>query len=93
MNYGRQNQAIYLEDKYYENFLVTLAEVTKEYHVVIHAYCLMCNHYHLLDETLKANLSQIMKYVNGLYTQRFNRKYHKENNCRQSQDGQHLIDL
>jgi hypothetical protein len=37
MNYGRQNQAIYLEDKYYENFLVTLAEVTKEYHVVIHA--------------------------------------------------------
>ncbi len=78
MNRGRHNQAIYLEDKDYESFLVTLAEVTKEYHAVIHAYCLMTNHYHLLVETPKANLSQIMKHVNGLYTQRFNRKYHKD---------------
>jgi len=78
MNRGRHNQAIYLEDKDYEAFLTTLSEVTKEYHAVIHAYCLMSNHYHLLIETPKANLSQIMKHVNGLYTQRFNRKYKKD---------------
>jgi putative transposase len=78
MNRGRDHQTIYLEDKDYEVFLGTLAEVTKEYHAVIHAYCLMTNHYHLLVETPKANLGQIMKHVNGLYTQRYNRKYKKD---------------
>ncbi|MBV1907672.1 MAG: transposase [Kangiellaceae bacterium] len=78
INRGRDNQSIYLEDKDYESFLATLAEVTKEYHAVIHAYCLITNHYHLLIETPKANLGQIMKHVNGLYTQRYNRKYKKD---------------
>jgi REP element-mobilizing transposase RayT len=56
MNRGRDHQSIYLEDEDYEIFLGTLAEVTKEYHGVIHAYCLMTNRYHLLVETPKANL-------------------------------------
>lgn len=78
MNSGRDHQSIYLEDEDYEVFLATLAEVTKEYQAVIHAYCLMTNHYHLLVETPKANLSQIMKHISSLYTQRFNRKYQKD---------------
>ncbi len=78
MNRGRDNQTIYWDDEDYVAFLGTLAEVTKEYHAVIHAYCLMTNHYHLLIETPKANLSQIMKHINGFYTQRFNRKYRKD---------------
>ncbi|MDD4558388.1 MAG: addiction module toxin RelE, partial [bacterium] len=28
---------------------------------VIHAYCLMSNHYHLIVETPEGNLSQIMQ--------------------------------
>ncbi|HDZ02713.1 MAG TPA: hypothetical protein ENH52_14930 [Nitrospirae bacterium] len=32
----------------------------------------MSNHYHLLLETPKANLSRIMRHVNGIYTQRYN---------------------
>ncbi len=78
MNRGRDSQTIYWDDEDYVVFLGTLAEVTKEYHAVIHAYCLMTNHYHLLIETPKANLSQIMKHINGFYTQRFNRKYKKD---------------
>jgi putative transposase len=31
------------------------------------------NHYHLLIETPKANLSRIMQHINGVYTQRYNR--------------------
>jgi len=78
MNRGRHSQAIYRDDDDYKIFLNTLSEVTKEYSAVIHAYCLMTNHYHLLIETPKANLSQIMKHVNGLYTQRYNRKHKKD---------------
>ncbi len=33
----------------------------------------MNNYYHHLIETPKANLSQIMKHINGLYSQRYNR--------------------
>ncbi len=33
----------------------------------------MDNHYHLLIETLEGNLSQGMRQLNGLYTQRFNK--------------------
>ena len=78
MNRGRHSQSIFRDDDDYEVFLNTLSEVTKEYNAVIHAYCLMTNHYHLLVETPKANLSQIMKHINGLYTQRYNRKHKKD---------------
>jgi hypothetical protein len=33
----------------------------------------MGNYYHILIETPKANLSRIMRHVNGVYTQRYNR--------------------
>ncbi|MDH5328272.1 MAG: transposase, partial [Gammaproteobacteria bacterium] len=39
---------------------------------IIHAYCLMGNHYHLLIETPNANLGRIMRHINGVYTQRYN---------------------
>jgi putative transposase len=35
----------------------------------------MNNHYHLLIETVDANLSAGMRQLNGIYTQSFNRKY------------------
>ena len=33
----------------------------------------MGNHYHLLLQTPRANLSRIMRHINGVYTQRYNR--------------------
>jgi hypothetical protein len=33
----------------------------------------MGNHYHLLIETPRANLDRIMRHINGVYTQRYNR--------------------
>jgi hypothetical protein len=37
----------------------------------------MTNHYHLLVETLEANLSRRMRQLNGVYTQWFNRTHHR----------------
>lgn len=42
---------------------------------VCHAYCLMGNHYHLLIEVPEGILSRGMAWLNGVYTQKFNRKY------------------
>jgi hypothetical protein len=37
----------------------------------------MLNHYHLLIETPDANLSQVMRQLNGVYAQEFNRRHEK----------------
>ena len=68
------------EDIYRDNadralFLEVLSETVDRFNWVIHAYCLMGNHYHLLIETPDGNLSQGMRQLNGVYTQRFNRKH------------------
>jgi len=41
------------------------------------ANCLMPNHYHFVLETRRANLSRLMRQVNGVYTQRYNRRHGK----------------
>ena len=33
----------------------------------------MGNHYHVLIETPRANLGRVMRHINGVYTQRYNR--------------------
>ncbi|NOY16406.1 MAG: hypothetical protein GXP23_05650 [Gammaproteobacteria bacterium] len=73
MNCGQNRKAIFHNDAYFNAFLETLQEASQRFDAVIHAYCLMTNHYHLLIETPKANLSRIMRHVNGVYTQRHNR--------------------
>ena len=54
-------------------FLAVFGEVCKSYNWICHGYCLMTNHYHLLIETPDANLSQGMRQLNGVYSQKFNR--------------------
>jgi len=72
---GREN--IYLTDNDREVFLSILSEVFNKFNWHCHAYCLMSNHYHLLIETPRANLSKGMQFLNGVYTQRFNRIHHR----------------
>lgn len=58
-----------------EAFLEVLAEVIKQLNWTLHAYCLMSNHDHLLGETPDGNLSKGRRQLNGVYTQRFNRRH------------------
>ncbi|NNJ95622.1 MAG: hypothetical protein HKP12_00490 [Gammaproteobacteria bacterium] len=50
------------------------ANACERYGWYCHAYCLMTNHYHLLIETNRPTLSKGVKYLNGTYTQHFNRR-------------------
>jgi REP-associated tyrosine transposase len=58
-----------------KEWLQVLGHVCSRYNWVIHAYCQMTNHYHFLVETADGNLSKGMRQLNGLYTQRFNRRH------------------
>jgi putative transposase len=68
---------IYLQDDDFELFLQVSTDVCERYNWVVHAYCLMSNHYHLLVETPDANLSQGVRHLNGVFTQSMNRKHHQ----------------
>jgi REP element-mobilizing transposase RayT len=72
---GDGQEDIYLDDEDREIYLTVLDEVSERFNWVVHAYCLMSNHYHLLIETPDSNLSKGMRQLNGVYTQRFNRKH------------------
>lgn len=60
-----------------ERFLSYVQSASERYGAVIHVYCLMRNHYHLLLETPLGNLSQIMRHINGAYTTSFNAAHHR----------------
>jgi len=47
----------------------------RKYQWLCHAYCLMDTHDHLLVEAPEGNLSLGMRQLNGVYTQRFNRRH------------------
>ncbi len=49
-------------------------DARQKYGIVLHAYVMMTNHYHLLIETPQANLSRVMHFVNGSYTTYMNKK-------------------
>jgi REP element-mobilizing transposase RayT len=72
---GNARQAIYTDPADYTLWLSVLASVLERAHWRCYAYCLMSNHYHLLIETPEGNLSMGMRQLNGLYTQRFNRRH------------------
>jgi len=57
-----------------ERFLFYLKSAHERYGAIIHAYCLLSNHYHLLLETPQGNLSHILHHINGAYTVYFNAK-------------------
>lgn len=72
---GNARQKIFLDDKDYYLFLKCLDLTSKRYSFLVYSFCLMPNHYHLLLETPEGNLSKIMRQLNGVYTQKFNKKY------------------
>lgn len=71
---GNDQKAVFKSRRDREKFLEYLESATKRYDAVIHAYCLMDNHYHLLLETPSGNLPRIMAHINGAYTTYFNSK-------------------
>jgi len=55
---GNARAPIYRNDDDRLSFLAVLESVVKRYGWLCHAYCLMDNHYHLVIETPRPNLSR-----------------------------------
>ena len=76
-NRGNERRKIFWDDTDRGLFLQILSETIEHHNLHCHAWVLMDNHYHLLVETPIANLSSAMKHLNGIYTQKFNRRHHR----------------
>ena len=97
---GNERKPIFRDEKDRKLFLDTLFQVTERFNWLCHAYCLMGNHYHLVIETPDGNLSHGMRQLNGVYTQGFNRRYHRVGHLLQGrfkgilvQKDSHLLEL
>lgn len=74
---GNARAPIFLDDSDRHLFLETLGQVVERFNWLCHGYCLMDNHYHLMVETPEGNLAAGMRQLNGVYTQRFNRRHRR----------------
>lgn len=89
---GNAREEIFLDEKDFISFLDLLCLAVKRYNWILHAYCLMKNHYHLLIETPDGTLSEGMRQLNGIYTQRFNRRHNRVGHLLQGRYKAILID-
>ena len=52
-----------------------LGEALQRFNAKVLAYCLMTNHYHLVIVTSQGGLSLLMRQINGVYSQTYNRRH------------------
>lgn len=89
---GNERKNVFKTKKDREQFLEYLESAVVRYDAVIHVFCLMDNHYHLLLETPSANLPQIMRHINGAYTTYFNNKHRRAGHLFQGRFKAILVD-
>lgn len=72
---GNRRDRIFRTDGDLHRFLGLFTEVIRRFSWTCHAYCLMPNHYHVVVETSKPNLSAGMHRLNSGYAHWFNTRY------------------
>jgi putative transposase len=75
MNCGRRFEKIFNDNEDYQLFVDLLKETSGMWNIRVAAYCLMPNQYNLLVQTPDANIARSMRHLNGVYTQRYNRRH------------------
>jgi len=92
INRGNYQEKIYINDRDKEKFLEYLEIAAERFSIIIHGYCLMSNHYHLLVQTPDSNLSKAMQWINVSYATYFNRKRDRHGHLFQGRFKAILID-
>jgi len=89
---GVEQWSIYESDQDRRQFLSLLERSLTGYQVVLHAYVLMTNHFHLLVQTPKANCAEFMRHFNISYTGWYNWRHKRSGNLYQGRYKAFLVD-
>ena len=92
INRGNSHEKLFKSPRDHEKFLQYLGKAAERFAVIVHTYCLMSNHYHLLLETIEPNLSVTMQWLNVSYATYFNRKHRRKGHLFQGRFKAILID-
>ena len=74
---GAGDEHIFVTDLDRVEFLKGLDITIERTHWKLLAYCLMGTHYHLLIDAKAGTLPEAMRWLNGVYSQRFNKRYRR----------------
>jgi putative transposase len=74
---GDRREPIFDDDTDRIAFVDVIAQALARFDACALAFCLMDNHYHLVLHTRRPNLSALMRQINGVYTQVYNRRHGK----------------
>jgi len=72
---GDRREPIFRDEEDRLCFLGLLGTALDRFDGEVLSHCLMGNHYHLVLHTRQPNLSRLMRHLNGVYTQAFNRRH------------------
>jgi putative transposase len=89
---GNHQQRIFADDIDRQAFLSTVARGLERFGAMALAYCLMDNHYHFVIYTRLANLSALMRHINGVTTQTQNRRHRNSGHLFQGRFKAILVD-
>jgi putative transposase len=89
---GNERKNIFADDRDRSIFLDKIKTSDEIYQVRVHAYVLMSNHFHLIVETPKGNLSEFMRHFNITYTAAYNRRHNRVGHLYQGRFTAILID-
>ncbi|KAB2336766.1 transposase [Cytobacillus depressus] len=71
---GIRKNALFHDDADRKHYLTLLAKTKERYPFILHSYCLMTNHIHLLLETIDTRTGLIMKHLHSNYAKYFNKR-------------------
>lgn len=72
MTRGVRKSTLFVDDVDRRKFLRILATAVERYGCFCFTYCLMGNHFHLVIQTPRKNISRFMQYLDGVYGKYFN---------------------
>ena len=91
MGRGNRRGAIFKDGDDYAVFLKLLSQIRERFPFVLHAFCLMTNHFHLEITTKQDPIWVIMKPIMNQYARTFNMKYGYEGHLFDSRYNASLI--
>ncbi len=89
---GDRREDIFVDDQDRRALLEVVAQALSRFDAEALTYCLMGNHYHFVLHTRQANLSLLMRHINGVYTQTYNRRHRKTGHLFQGRFKAILVD-
>jgi REP element-mobilizing transposase RayT len=92
MNRGNNKQQIFFSDDDYALFVEILFDSCLVYNIVLHAFTLMPNHFHLFFHTTHANLSRFMQRLCTTFAIRYNLRHNRVGHLFQGRFKSQVVD-